>query len=152
VTLQDRILRARPRAEKVLVDICRIDRPASTTGVLDRSTMHVTAPGSTEVYGPGVPDASYTGKCLIGQRSARQTTEGGQPLVVREYLVSIPAGAPQTKPGDRLTVLTCALDPTLVNDVLELGNADSASLLVLRVIHVRQRIRSIQTEQGGEAE
>jgi hypothetical protein len=45
-----------------------------------------------------------------------------------------------------------AVGPPLVNDVLELGNADSASLLVLRVIHVRQRIRSIQTEQGGEAE
>jgi hypothetical protein len=145
-SLQNRILKARPRAEKVLVDVCRVHRPAGEVGTLDRTTGMVTPPGSSVVYGPGVPTGSTTGKCLIGQRSSRVRLEGGQTVVLSEYVASLPAAAPELKPGDQFEVVTCALDTTLQGDFFEVGEPEAGSLVVLRLVPLRARKHSPPTE------
>lgn len=102
-------LRGRLAAEALMIDSC----------VVERSTGEVTDP-VTGVVSEGW-ETVYSGVCKVQGRQAQASTPdaGGHAFTVEQLMVHLPVSA-QSLPGDRVTVLSSAMDPGLVGLKLRL--------------------------------
>ncbi|MFB4414162.1 DUF6093 family protein [Pantoea sp. ANP04] len=103
-------LRGREAAEALMTDLCLIERQ-STEDVTDPVTGAVTFP-VVEVY---------AGKCKLGgdKSQASEPSAGGHAFTVEQLMVHLPVSA-KSLTGDRVTVLSSAMDPDLVGLKLRL--------------------------------
>lgn len=103
-------LRGREAAESLMTDLCLIER---------QSTEEVTDPVTGTVTFPVVE--VYAGKCKLQGRQAQasEPSAGGHVFTVEQLMVHLPVSA-LSLTGDRVTVLSSAMDPDLVGLKLRL--------------------------------
>lgn len=104
----------RPVAEDAMTATGSVLRP-STEGVFDPDTMETTYPEPTVIYGPG--------RMRIVRDGVETTRQiGDRAVVIRSYVVTLPADAGSILVGDKVAVAT-ASDPQLPDKALWVHDA-----------------------------
>ena len=115
-------------AERMMVDVCRIERPGEV----------VTDP-ETGVVSPSF-ELVYEGPCKVQQTLAQSSSQesGGAMFTVQDSRLDIPVGAGPVAPGDRATMLTGVYNPALVGNVYRVTDLYEKSLQTAQRLRVEE--------------
>lgn len=117
MSIETALRAGRRAAERTMSDTCRITRPGEGQGPFNPETGQ---------YDDPLPVTVYEGKCRIPRRGTATTTTaaaGEQAFQVGEYPFEIPVEGDgyvvgeEVKPGQTVTYLTAAYDPSLAGRV-----------------------------------
>lgn len=118
----------------LMADTCRIERAADLedAGTFNDATGAITVAGATPIY---------AGPVMIGSKTARVATPGGQIVTESYWSAMIPWNAALPAEGDTLTVTAVgsSSDSSMVGRVFTIDQVDHSSFLAGRGLQLTSR-------------